>query len=244
MTIKVFSERKRMTKDERASRIKVAGDKLTALTVVLPLVAPSNPLTNASDDDLDRKSSQHLSKLKSDDSVKESAEGTQKLKDIFLNMKKVFKTLNEKKKKKKNVVQTLLFPLMSKEDETTLTPHQKRKESTRLRRRRQGEAAQAALEQKVKEKVMDNNNTNVVNLKSMVLEKSVEKCSKYKARKSDYDHPNDEGKINMYLEPLKAATQGAESSYDHPNDRGKMLLGMPKKGKGKKKVKKAKKKAK
>ena len=91
---------------------------------------------------------------------------------------------------------------------------------------------------------MDNNNTNVVNLKSMVLEKSVEKCSKYKARKSDYDHPNDEGKINMYLEPLKAATQGAESSYDHPNDRGKMLLGMPRKGKGKKKVKKAKKKAK
>ena len=243
MSIKVFSERKRMTKDERASRIKVAGDKLTALTVVLPLVAPSNPLTNASDEDLDRKSSQHLTKLKSDDSVKESSEGTQKIKDIFLNMKKVYKTLNEKKKKR-NAIQTLLFPLMAKDDETTITPHQKKKESTRIRKRRQGEEAQAALEKRVKEKVMDNNSTNVVNLKSMVLEKSVEKCSKYKARKSDYDHPNDKGKINMYLEPLKAATQGAESSYDHPNDRGKMLLGMPKKGKGKKKVKKAKKKAK
>ena len=409
MSVKILSERKRMTKDERAARLKTAGEKMTSLTIVLPLVK-SNPLTNASDEDLERKSTQHQAKLKSDDSVKESTDGKLKLKDIFMNMKKVFKTLNEKKKKT-NPIQTLLFPCHDVEDEQSMTPHAKRKESTRIRSRKKGAAHRKALEAKVKaqekkmdnnsivhesskarreetkaaqnkykvagspdkrrnrlagnkkiassnagpetkelldkrrtkrrkaqkalakggkksldsktrgtapnlrnepgegksspaakrdkivqgrkawwgssggkyssgksrakehfknmsggkeadsadlffDKIhnihpddkkamkMDNNSTNVVNLKSMVLEKSVEKCSKYKARKSAYDHPNDKGKVNMYLEPLKAASKGADNSYDHPHDRGKMLLGMPKKGKGKKKVKKAKKKAK
>ena len=158
----------------------------------------------------------------------ESAEGKSKLKTIFINMKKVYKTLNEKKKK--NPVQLLLF--LNPNDEQTIT--KKAKETMNRKSKSMGARVQRKLD---KEKKMDNNST--------VYEgKSVEKCSKYQARASAYDHPND-SKINMYIEPLKAASKGADSSYDHPNDKGKMLLGMPKKGKGKKKkATKAKKKTK
>ena len=67
MTLKVMIERRKLTKAERAQRIKVCGEKNAAnLTLTLPMVNQDDPQNNASPEDLNRKSKQHLTKLKTE----------------------------------------------------------------------------------------------------------------------------------------------------------------------------------